>query len=201
MAEPNTLHRPDLRQIPECPVCHHNDQVKTAQEAYKGGVTRLVPPPLPKGTKTMMPWIVTGMAIYLCGNFYLLVQLGGGPGFSSWPVLFQVLEVVVLLCLTVSALVLSFIGFQRVVQADRETQWLYPVWDQVMDQWRGLFHCGRDDVVFRPGQRQVLSDEELRKLMALEPPIISSNIKAMTREQPASSPQEPAGENGEVTKA
>jgi hypothetical protein len=91
MSETNTLHRPDLRNIPECPVCHHNDQVKTAQEAYKGGVTRLVPPPLPKGTKAMMPWIVTGMAIYLCGNFYLLVQLGGGPGFSSWPVPFQVL--------------------------------------------------------------------------------------------------------------
>ncbi len=147
----------------------------------------------------MIPWIVTGMAIYLCGNFYLLVQLGGGPGFSSWPVPFQVLEVVVLLCLTVSALVLSFIGFQRVVQADRETQWLYPVWDEAMDQWRGLYHCGRDDVVFRPGQRQALADEELRKLLAGQAPIISSNIKAITREQPASQSPKPAADV-EVTK-
>src|SRR5579859_2168725 len=66
------------KQLPVCPICHKDDQVKTAQAAYEGGVSQVVPPPLPGQTAAMMPWIVTGVVIYGGANFYLLVQLGGG---------------------------------------------------------------------------------------------------------------------------
>ncbi|GAC1385543.1 MAG: hypothetical protein NVS4B7_11440 [Ktedonobacteraceae bacterium] len=173
------------KQIPVCPVCHKDDQVKTAQAAYQGGVTQLVPPPLPGHTAAMMPWIVTGALIYGGANFYLLVQLGGGPGFSSWPFPFQELEVGIIEGMLVLVLVLSFIAFRRIVQADRETEWLYPVYDQAMEHWRGLYYCERDKVVFDPQQKKVLSNAELQTLLSVQRESIpSSMIKTATKSDP-----------------
>lgn len=174
------------KQLPVCPICHKDDQVKTAQAAYEGGVSQVVPPPLPGQTAAMMPWIVTGVVIYGGANFYLLVQLGGGPGFSSWPFPLQELEVGILEGMLVLVLVLSFIAFRRVVQADRETEWLYPAYDEAMGHWRGLYHCARDKVVFDPQQDKVLSHSELQTLLAVQRKSIASSMaKTVTKPDPA----------------
>jgi hypothetical protein len=150
---------------PPCPVCHKTDQVRKAQAAYEAGVEQLIPPTMPGGTVSMMRFMVIAMALVALGAFFILVLSGNG-GFESFPGLVQILQVVITLAFIVTALVHSLIAFLRVVQGDLEAQKYYPAWDQAMENWRRLYYCARDKVVFDPKTNKVLSDAELKTLLS-----------------------------------
>ena len=156
---------------PPCPVCHKTDQVRKAQAAYEAGVERLVPPAMPGRTVSMARLMVVAMGLVALGAFFILISSGNGA-FDSFPGLVQVLQVVITLLFIVAALVLSFIAFQRVVQGDLEAQKYYPAWDHAMENWRRLYYCARDKVVFDPKTNKVLSDGDLKTLLSTTTPPI-----------------------------
>ena len=155
--------------IPVCPVCHKSDQVKKLQAAYAAGVERLAPPAMPSSTVSMAKFIVIGMALVAVGIFLILVFAGTG-GLGSWGIPFQILDIGLTLIAIVAALVLSFIAFQRIVRGDLETQKSYPAWDHAMENYRRLYYCARDNVVFDPqqGEGKVLSESALASLLAID---------------------------------
>jgi len=141
--------------------------VRKAQAAYEAGVEQLVPPAMPGHTVSMARLIVVAMALVAVGAFFILILSGNG-GFESFPGAVQVLQVAITLIFIVTALVLSFIAFQRVVQGDLEAQKYYPAWDHAMENWRRLYYCARDKVVFDPKTNKVLSDAELKTLLSMK---------------------------------
>ena len=150
-----------------CPVCHQSDQVNKLQAAYAAGVERFAPPTMPSGTFSMMRFTVVGMALVAAGAFFILVFSGVG-GLASWGIPIQIVYVAITLIAIVSALVLSFIAFQRITQGDLESQKNYPAWDQAMENYRRLYYCARDKVVFDAQQGKVLSDAALASLISVD---------------------------------
>ncbi len=150
-----------------CPVCHQSDQVKKLQAAYAAGVERLAPPTMPSGTFSMMRFTVVGMALVAAGAFTILVFSGSG-GLGSWAISLQILDVAIILIAIVSALVLSFVAFQRITRGDLESQKNYPAWDRAMENYRRLYYCARDKVVFDAQQGKVLSDAALASLLSVD---------------------------------
>jgi hypothetical protein len=153
-------------QKPACPVCHKSDQVKTMQAAYASGVTRAAPPDMPTRQVPMLLYMAISVLLIGIGSFAIIViastgvlDLGG-----------EIAIVCVILAGILTALVLSFIAFQRVVKGDNEATVRYPAWDRAMATWRSLYYCGRDDVVFSPQTNAVLSDEELANLRTVGEP-------------------------------
>jgi hypothetical protein len=55
-----------------------------------------------------------------------------------------------------------------VVQGDAESTLRLPAWDQAMAKWRDLRYCSRDDVVFDPQTKNLVSNEQLAKLRATD---------------------------------
>ena len=53
-------------------------------------------------------------------------RLGGSATFADLPLGIHIGEIGIVLVTTITAVVLSFIAFQRVLRADREAQKLYP---------------------------------------------------------------------------
>ena len=153
--------------IPICPICQKSDQVKKLQAAYAAGVERLAPPAMPSNTISMSRFILIGMALEAVGVFLILVFAGTG-GLASWGIPFQILDIGLTLIAIVAALVLSFIAFQRIVRGDLEAQQHYPAWDHAMENYRRLYYCARDNVVFDPQQGKVLSDAELASLVSVD---------------------------------
>jgi len=109
------------------------------------------------------------MALIAVGAFLILVFAGTG-GLASWGIPFQILDIGLTLAAIVTALVLSFIAFQRIVRGDAEAQEHYPAWDRAMENYRRLYYCARDNVVFdpTPGQGQVLSEAALSSLLKVD---------------------------------
>jgi len=155
--------------IPVCPVCHKSDQVKKLQAAYAAGVERFAPPDMPSNTMSMSRFILISMALVAVGAFLILIFAGTG-GLASWGIPFQILDISLTLIAIVTALVLSFIAFQRIVRGDHEAQERYPAWDHAMENYRRLYYCARDNVVFDPtqGQGQVLSESALASLLKVD---------------------------------
>ena len=155
--------------IPACPVCHKSDQVKKLQAAYAAGVERLAPPAMPSNTRSMSRFILVGMALVAVGVFLILV-LAGTNGLATWSIPFQILDIGLTLIAIVAALVLSFIAFQRIVRGDLESQKSYPAWDHAMENYRRLYYCARDNVVFDPQEEQgkVLSEAQLASLLSVD---------------------------------
>jgi len=79
---------------------------------------------------------------------------------------------VVLVALTfisiVSALVISYMAFQRVVKGDAEATERFPAWDRATAAWNKLRYCKRDDVVFDPEVSKVISNEAVAALRSME---------------------------------
>jgi hypothetical protein len=155
-------------QKPLCPRCHKVDLVKTSLEAYRGGIARLAPPPMPARQTPMINLV--GPAVVLVGLaiFFIFVVLGetvvgdiGGPALIA--------QVIVTLVIIVAALFVSFIAFQRVVRSDAEVTQRYPAWDRAMEHWRRLYYCARDDLIFDGQQGKVVSEEALKTLLRVEP--------------------------------
>ncbi len=78
----------------------------------------------------------------------------------------------IIVCLTfisvVSALVISYIAFNRVVRGDAEATVEFPAWDRAMDTWKSLYYCARDNAVFNPETNTVVSEEQLALLRTLD---------------------------------
>jgi hypothetical protein len=155
--------------VPPCPVCHQTDQVKKLQAAYALGVERLAPPTMPSSTFSMMKFIVISMALVAVGAFFILVLSGTG-GLGSWGIALQIVDVVITLVAIVTALVLSIIAFQGIGRVDLESQERYPAWDRAMENYRRLYYCARDNVVFDPqqGQAKVIPESALASLLSVD---------------------------------
>ena len=156
-------------QLPACPVCKRSDQVKTTKAAYNSGVALAAPPDLPTKNVLMMPYVSACMVLVGIFVFLVIVFIGGlenglPPSFM-WPLV--TLTIVSIL----TALVVSYIAFQRVVHGDNEAALRYPAYDQAMNTWSHLYYCSRDIVVFDPQSHKALSKEQITTLRALTTPM------------------------------
>jgi hypothetical protein len=151
-------------QKPICPVCQQADQVKTMQAAYSTGVARCAPPDMPTRNVSMMrPLVISGVLVGIC--VFLIVTFIGGLE-NGVPRIIQFILAVITLIFIVSALVNSYMAFQRIVRGDNESAELYPAWDKAMATWRSLYYCSRNDVVFDPKTNKEISDNQLASLRA-----------------------------------
>jgi hypothetical protein len=154
--------------VPPCPVCQQTDQVMTLPAAYASGAEqRFAPPPMPEAKVGMMKYILVGFAMVVVGVFIILTFAGVG-GYGTWPQPVQIALVVVVLAGIVTALVLSFLAFQRVVRGDLQSQKYLPAWDRALENWRRLYYCKRDDVVFDPQTNKTLTDAAVKSLLSVD---------------------------------
>jgi hypothetical protein len=149
-----------------CPVCNRSDQVKTTEAAYNGGVASCAPPDMPTRTVPMFKYIMACMFLVGICVFFVIVLIGGLE--TNFDQTGMIVLVVLTLVSIVTALVVSYISFQRVVKGDEEATLLYPAWDQAMNKWRSLDYCARDQVIFDPKTNSVLSNEALASLRTVD---------------------------------
>ncbi len=147
---------------PTCPVCHQSDLVKTTQAAYSSGVARCAPPAMPTQNISMLPYIGAGVALTGILVFLIIVLVASG-GMDTRVMVFFLAATI--LCI-IGVLAISFYAFQRVVQGDVETTLRFPAWDNAMATWRSLYYCSKDDVVFDPKAKKVVTNEQLAVLRA-----------------------------------
>jgi hypothetical protein len=153
-------------QKPTCPVCKQADQVKSIQAAYDSGVARCAPPDMPTRNVSMFKLMMVGIFIVGICSFLIIVLIGSQE--ANMDIVYATILVSITLVCIVTALVLSFIAFQRVVRGDAETTVRYPAWDRAMEQWRALYYCSRDDAVFNPQTNKVVSKEQLAALRSMD---------------------------------
>jgi len=122
---------------------------------------------MPVAKVSMMKYIIAGFVLITVGVFFILIWSGVG-GYGGWPIAVQIIQVVLTLVAIVAALVLSFVAFLRVVRGDIQSQKYLPAWDQAMENWRRLYYCKRDNVVFDPQTNKVLSDAAVRSLLSVD---------------------------------
>ena len=154
-------------QKPQCPVCHKADKVKKLETAYNEGMERFAPPPMPAKKVSVMRYMAFSMILVGIFIFFIIVLVGSESFGQSW----NYLELVFLICAIISivtALVLSYIAFTKVVRGDQEASKLYPDWDRALAHWERLRYCSRDNVVFDPQTGSTVSEEELSSLMSTE---------------------------------
>jgi hypothetical protein len=167
-----------------CPVCQQTDQVMPLQVAYETGAEqRFSPPPMPVAKVGMMKSIVVGLAIVFVGSFVILTFATVG-GYGSWPEPVQIALVVIVIAGIITALVLSFLAFQRVVKGDNQSLQYLPVWDEAMENWRRHYYCRRDDVVFDPQTNKTLSDAAVKSMLT-----VNMSAPAPSSQQAAASHQ------------
>ena len=82
----------------------------------------------------------------------------------------------------VTALILSFLAFQRVVKGDNQSLQYLPAWDEAMESWRSLYYCRRDDVVFDPQTNKAISDAEVKSMLT-----VNTSVPAQPTQQAAAS--------------
>ena len=165
-----------------CPVCQQTDQVMPLQVAYETGAEqRFAPPPMPVAKVGMMKSILVGMAIVFVGSF-IIVTFATVGGYGSWPQSVQIVLVVLVIAGIVTALVLSFLAFQRVVKGDNQTLQFLPAWDEAMESWRNLYYCKRDDVVFDAHSNKTISDAEVKSMLT-----VNTSVTAQSTQEAAAS--------------
>ncbi len=165
-----------------CPVCQQTDQAMPLQVAYETGAEqRFSPPPMPVAKVGMMKSIVVGLAIVFVGSFVILTFATVG-GYGTWPQPVQILLVVLVIAGIITALVLSFLAFQRVVKGDNQMLQYLPAWDEAMERWRNLSYCRRDDVVFDPSTNKTIPDAEVKSMLT-----INTSVPAHPTQQAAAS--------------
>ena len=157
------------QQLPSCPVCNRSDEVKTTKAAYNSGVALAAPPDLPTRQVSMMPYVSACMVLVGIFVFLVIVFIGGLenglPSYFMWPL------VVLTIVSIITALVVSYIAFQRVVSGDNEAALSFPAYDQAMNTWGHLHYCSRDNVVFDPRSQKTLSKEQIASLRAFTAPM------------------------------
>lgn len=151
-------------QKPVCPVCQQADQVKTMQAAYSTGVSRCAPPDMPiRNISMMKPLVISGVLVGIC--VFLIVTFIGGLE-NGVPRILQFILAIITLIFIISALVNSYMAFQRIVRGDNESAQLYPAWDKATATWRSLYYCSRDNIVFDPKTNAEVSNNQLASLRA-----------------------------------
>jgi hypothetical protein len=154
-------------QKPACPVCRQSDKVTTLQAVFNQGVERFAPPPVPTPRISIFRIMVFNMLIVGLCIFFILVLVGSesfGYGFSIGEL---VLVILTLACI-VTALVLSYLAFTKVVKGDREVEKLYPGYDRAMAEYNRLRYCSRDDVIFDPQNGKIITEEALAAMIHAE---------------------------------
>ena len=152
------------------------------QVAYETGAEQqFAPPPMPVAKVGMMKSIIVGMAIVFVGSFTIVTFATVG-GYGSWPQPVQIVLVAIVIAGIVTALILSFIAFQRVVKGDNQSLQYLPVWDEAMESWRNLYYCRRDDVVFDPQTNKTLSDAAVKSMLTVD-----TSVPAHSTQQAAAS--------------
>jgi hypothetical protein len=121
---------------------------------------------MPTRNVSMFKFMSVGILVVAICAFLIIVLIGGMDAHLSE--LYAGILVGITLVSIVAALVLSFIAFQRVVRGDAETTVRFPAWDRAMEQWRSLYYCARNDVVFNPQTNKVVGDEQLARLRSLD---------------------------------
>ena len=165
-----------------CPVCQQTDQVMPLQVAYETGAEqRFAPPPMPVSKVGMMKSIIVGLAIVFVGSFIILTFATVG-GYGTWPQPAQIILAALVIAGIVTALVLSFLAFQRVVKGDNQSLQYLPAWDEAMESWRNLSYCRRDDVVFDPQSSRAIPDAEVKSMLT-----INTSVPAQSTQQAAAS--------------
>jgi len=165
-----------------CPVCLQTDQVMPLQVAYETGAEqRFAPPPMPVSKVGMMKSIIVGLAIVFVGSFIILTFATVG-GYGTWPQPAQIILAALVIAGIVTALVLSFLAFQRVVKGDNQSLQYLPAWDEAMESWRNLSYCRRDDVVFDPQSSRAIPDAEVKSMLT-----INTSVPAQSTQQAAAS--------------
>ncbi len=151
---------------PTCPVCKQSDMVMTMQAAYESGVARCAPPDMPTRNISMMPYLIA--CGFLVGIFiFLIIVLIGGLE-ASLDSFWMIVLVALTFISIVTALVVSYTAFQRVVKGDAEATERFPAWDRATAAWNKLRYCKRDDVVFDPEVSKVISNEAVAALRSME---------------------------------
>ncbi len=151
---------------PTCPVCKQSDMVMTMQAAYDSGIGRCAPPDMPTRNITMLPYILAcGVLVGIC--VFLIIVLIGGLEASLNAVWMTILVGLTFISI-ISALVVSYTAFQRVVKGDAEATERFPAWDRATAAWNKLRYCKRDDVVFDPEVSKVISNEAVAALRSME---------------------------------
>ena len=163
-----------------CPVCQQTDQVLPLQVAYETGVEqRFAPPPMPVSKVGMMKPIVVGFGLVFVGSFIILTFATVG-GYGSWPQSVQILLVVLVIAAIVITLILSLVAFLRVVRGDNQTLQYLPAWDEAMENWRRLYYCKRDDVVFDPQTNKALLDAAVNSMLTVEKAVPAQQTQAQS---------------------
>jgi hypothetical protein len=166
-------------QKPTCPVCQQTDQVKTMQAAYSTGVARCAPPDMPiRNISMMKPLVISGVMVGIC--VFLIVTFIGGME-NNVPRILQFILAIVTLIFIISALVNSYMAFQRIVRGDDESSLLYPAWDQATARWKNLNYCSRDDIVFDPKTNTEISNNQLAKLRTVETQQTQQELQAVAQ--------------------
>lgn len=156
-------------QKPNCPVCNQADKVKTMQAAYDSGVQKCAPPDIPTKHVSMLSWILP--STFLVGICIVSVLVFIGSEFLGNDTRTLILTAITLIAI-ITALVLSYVAFQRVVQSDAQAQLRYPAWDRAMEVWKNLYYCSRDDAVFDPKSGKNVSNEQLASIRAFDDEVV-----------------------------
>ena len=114
----------------------------------------------------MMKYVIFGgVTVGIC-VFLIIVLIGSEASIGS---IAQWIIVALTFISVVTALVISYIAFDRVVKGDAEATGEFPAWDRAMNIWRGLYYCARNDSIFDPANNSVVSEEQLALLRTLDP--------------------------------
>ena len=150
-----------------CPVCKGKNRAIRLSAAYQSGLVPYAPPSMPGKKVGMMSLMTTGMFVVGICIFLILVFVGSesfGFGFSG----LELALVVITLLGIITALVLSFMAFTRVMQGDLEASKHYSAWDRAMAIYNRLYYCPQDNVIYDPQTGKTVTAQQLNSLLETE---------------------------------
>jgi hypothetical protein len=152
-----------MGQKPVCPV-DKNSKVIRLSAAYQSGMVPYGPPAMPGKKITMIQFISIGVVIVGICVFLILVFVGSESFGTSFAPLELVLVILSLIGI-ITALVLSFFAFTRIMHGDLEAQKHYAAWDSATAIYNRLYYCPQDNVIFDPQTNKVVSPQQLNTLI------------------------------------
>ena len=150
-----------------CPVCKGKNRAVKLSAAFQAGQVPYGPPAMPGKQIGMMSLLTIGMVVVGICVFMIIVFVGSESfGFGIAPL--EVVLVVVTLLGILTALGLSFMAFNRVMQGDLEASKHYSAWDRALAIYNRLYFCPQDNVVYDPQTGKAVSAQQLSSLLETE---------------------------------
>ena len=150
-----------------CPACKGKNKAVRLSAAYQAGQVSYAPPAMPGKHVGMMSLLTIGMVVVGICVFLIIVFVGSESfGFGIAPL--EVALVVVTLLGIITALVLSFMAFTRVMQGDLEAQKHYSAWDRATATYNRLYYCPQDNTVYDPQTGKTVPAQQLNSLLEAE---------------------------------